>query len=75
MDEARVINKIEANLSQEKIDFINDTHLKEVQYWKKIALENRNEDDRKQLPDLAPLRFFLAHRDAVKNKRNINEIY
>ena len=54
MDEARAINKIEANLPQEKIYFINSTHLKDVQYWKKIALENRNEDERRQLTDLAP---------------------
>ena len=61
MDEARAINKTEAKLPPEKIGFINDTHLKEVQYWKKIALENKNEDERKQLIDLAPIRVFFWH--------------
>ena len=54
MDETRTISKIEV-----KIDFINGTHLKEVQYWKKIALENKNEEERKQLVDLAPIRVFF----------------
>lgn len=27
------------NLSQEKINFINDTYQKELQYWKKAALK------------------------------------
>ena len=30
MDEFRAMNKIEANLSKEKIDFINDAHKKEL---------------------------------------------
>ena len=28
MDEAQAVNKIEADLTQEKIDFINDAHAK-----------------------------------------------
>ena len=51
MDEVRAMNKIEANLSQDKIDFINDAHQKELQHWKKI-LESKNENDKKQLTDL-----------------------
>ena len=47
MDEARAVNKIEANLSQEKIDLINDAHAKEVDYWKMAALRSKNEDERK----------------------------
>ena len=39
MDNVRALNKIEADLSQEKIDFINDTYQKELQHWKKVALE------------------------------------
>ena len=31
MDKAQVVNKIEKNLPQEKIHFINESHLKEVQ--------------------------------------------
>ena len=45
MDEVRAINKTEVNLPQEKIDFINDARQKESQYWKKIALKNRYEDE------------------------------
>ena len=74
MDEARAVNKIEENLPQEKIDFINDVHLKEVQYWKKIALDNKNEDERNQLTNLAPLRISLARKDAIKELKSVNEI-
>ena len=64
MDEARKINKVGVNLPQEKIDLINDAHQKESPYWKKIALKYRNEHERKQLTDLAPLRVFLARKTA-----------
>ena len=40
MTGVRAMNKIEVNLSQEKIDFINDTYHKELQYWKREALES-----------------------------------
>ena len=39
MDNVRALSKIEAGLSQEKIDFINDIYQKELQHWKKVALE------------------------------------
>ena len=54
MDEGRAVNKIEANLPEEKIDFINDAHVKEVDYWKRAALGSKNEDEKKRLTDLAP---------------------
>ena len=76
MDEARAINKIEVNLPQEKIDFINDAHQKELQYWKNIALASKNENEMKQLTYLAPLRVFLARKTVVKNDvKNVNEIF
>ena len=59
MDEARAANRIQVNLPQEKIDFINDAHQKELQYWKNIALESKNKNERKELTDLAPLRVFF----------------
>ena len=75
MDEARAINKIEVNLPQEKIDFLNDSHQKELQYWKSIALVSKNEHETKQLTDLAPLTVFLARKAVVKNDaKNVNEI-
>lgn len=59
MDEVRGMNKIEGNLSQEKIEFINDSYQKESHYPKKTALENvLNENGMKQLTDLAPPRVF-----------------
>ena len=48
MDEARAINKIEVNLPQEEIDFINDANQKELQYQKNIALAGKNKNERKQ---------------------------
>ena len=58
MDEAQAVNKTEANLPQGKIEFINHTHAKEVEYWKNVAFEGKNEDQKKESTDLAPLRFF-----------------
>ena len=69
MDEVRAMNKIEAKLTQEKIDFINDVHQKELQYWKKIALESKDENEKKQLTDLAPLRVSLARKYAVNVRK------
>ena len=47
MDEAHVVNKINVNLLQEKIDFINHTYAKELEYWKKVALDDKGKDERK----------------------------
>ena len=66
MDEARAANRIEVNLPQEQIDFINDAHQKEWQYWKNITLESKSENERKELTDLAPLRVFLVRKAVVK---------
>ena len=64
MDEAKATNKI----------IVNDTHQKELNYWKKIVLEGKNEKRRsKQLMDLAPWRTFLALKDVVKNEVKIDE--
>ena len=37
MDEAQALNKTEANVPQEKLDFNNDAHTKEADYWKRAA--------------------------------------
>ena len=60
MDEARAVNIIEVNLPQEKIDFISHTHAKEIEYWKKVALDNKNEDEIKRLTDVAALRLVFS---------------
>ena len=77
MDEARAANRIEVNLPQEQIDFINDAHQKEWQYWKNITLESKSENERKELTDLAPLRAFLVRKAVVKKYAtnvNVNEL-
>ena len=60
MVEAWTVNRTEANLPQEKIDFINDVHAEEGDYWKRIALEGRSEDEKKQLEDLTPVKVFFG---------------
>ena len=40
MDEVRVVNEIEVNLSQTKINFKNGAYQKGLQYWKKVVLES-----------------------------------
>ena len=39
------MNKIEVSLSQEKINFINDTYQMELQYWKEVALKKASDED------------------------------
>ena len=60
MEEARAVNRIETNLSQKKIDFINAAYAEEVDYWKRVALGSKNEEERKQLTNLAPSRVFFG---------------
>ena len=60
MDEARTVSRIEVNLPQVKIDFINAAYAEEVDYWKRAALGSKNEEERKQLTDLAPLKVFFG---------------
>ena len=43
------------------MDYINYAHAKEVEYWKKIALDNKKEE-RNQLTDLSPSRAFYLVR-------------
>ena len=74
MDVAQAVNKIAANLPQEKINFINEAHQREVEYLKKFALDNKNKDEKKQLTDLAPLKDFLTRKYVVKEVKSVNEI-
>ena len=50
---------MKVNFPQEKINFINEVHQKEEEYWKKVALDNKNEDEKRQLTDLVPLKVFF----------------
>ena len=73
MDEVGVVNEIEVNLSQEKINLINDVHQKELQYWKKLALRSvSTENATKELMDLAPLRVCLIRKAVIKNAEKVN---
>ena len=59
MEEAGAVNRIDTNLSQEKIEFTNAAYTEEVDYWKRAALRGKNEEEeRKQLTNLAPSRVF-----------------
>ena len=72
MDEVRAMNKIEVDLSQEKIDFVNDAYQKELQHWQKVALESvSTENEAKELIDLAPSRVCLIRK--VKNAKMLNK--
>ena len=53
-------------LTSRKIDFSNEAHQKALDYWQNIALESNDENERKELTDLAHLRAFLAHKAVVK---------
>ena len=60
MDKVRALNKIEVDLSQEKIDFINNTYQNKLQHWKKVALESvLTGNEGKELIDLTLLRLCM----------------
>ena len=47
------MNEIEVNLPQEKINFINDNHQKELHYWKNVTLKKASTENKaKELIDL-----------------------
>ena len=67
------MNAIEVNLSQEKISFINDAYQRELQYWKRAALEqNLSENEAKELLDLALSRDILIRKAEIKNANKMN---
>ena len=59
MYKVREMDKSEVDLSQEKIDFINDAYQKELQHWKNMALESVSTENETRVIDLAPSRIFL----------------
>ena len=65
-------------MPQEKRDFINAAYAEEVGYWKRAALGSKNEEERKQITDLAPSNFFWGAggcKDAGKSRaENIYEM-
>ena len=76
MDEVRARNRIEVEIHQEKVDFINDAYEKELRYWKRAALESvSTKNEARELIELAPRRVILVRK--VKNQKvvNIEEIF
>ena len=75
MDEVRARDRIEVEIHQEKVDFINDAYEKELRYWKRAALESvSTKNEAKELIELAPARVIWVQK--VKNEKivNIDEI-
>ena len=75
MDEARE-SKVEVELHQEKVDFINDAYEKGLRYWKRAALESVVTGNKaRELIELAPRKVILVRK--VKNQKvvNIEEIF
>ena len=71
MDKAGARNKIEVEIHQEKVDFINDACGKELRYRKRAALESvSTENKTKELIDLAPSRVILVRK--IRNEKMVN---
>ena len=63
--------RIEVSLSQDKINSINSTFQKELDYWKEAALKNLGENETNQLKDSAPPSLLLIRR-AKKNAKKVD---
>ena len=65
MDKLEVkTKKIEMEVNQEKIDYVNYVYNKEITYWKKVALERvLNESEERELLHLAPSRILLIRKE------------
>ena len=64
-------SRIEVEIHQEKVDFINDAYEKGLRYWKKAALESvSTKNEARELIELAPRRVILVRK--VKNEKVVN---
>ena len=59
MYKVREMDKIEVDLSQEKIDFINDAYQKELQHWKNLALESVSTENETRVNRFSTLKKFF----------------
>ena len=74
MDEVRT-KKVEIEVNQGKIDYINHAYSKKITYQKKAALDRvSTENEEKQLMDLAPLRVPLICKAQSTKTENVDEI-
>ena len=69
MDEVEVkTKKIETEVNQGKMDYINYAYNEEIIYWKEAALARvLNESEEKELIDLAPSRVLLIRKEKSEN--------
>ena len=74
MDEVRE-TKVEVDWHHEKVDVINDTYEKGLQYWKRAALESvSNENVARESIELAPSKVILVSKAKNQKFVNIEEI-
>ena len=70
MDEVRE-SRIEVELHQEKVDFINDASEKGLEYWERAALGSvSTENEATELTELAPRKVILVRK--AKNQKFVN---
>ena len=68
-------SRIEVQLHQEKVDFINDAYEKGLLYWKRVALESAStENEARELIKLAPREVILVRKAKNQKLVNIEEI-
>ena len=74
MDEVKE-RRIEVELHQEKVDFINDAYEEGLEYWKREALESvSTENEARELIELAPRKVILVRKAKNQKFVNIDEI-
>ena len=67
--------KVEVELHQKKVDFINDAYEKGLQYWKRVALESvSTENETRELIELASRKVILVRKAKNQKLVNIEEI-
>ena len=74
MEEVKM-KKIEIEVNQDKIDYINYAYNEEVTYWRKADLKRvSTESEKRELIDLAPSRVSLICKVMSVKTVNIDEI-
>ena len=66
--------KVEVELNQEKIDFINDSYEKGLQYCKRIALENVSTENQRELIESAPIKVILKRKESKVGDDFLSEV-
>ena len=76
MDEVRESKiKVEAEVHQGKVNFINHAYEKGLEYWKRAALESvSTKNEARELSELAPMKVILVHKAKNQKVVNIEEI-